>query len=179
MGNCMFAQQLPPNIITYYEFDFCNSPQKIVLQEKKNNKYSGFIYTYLEKKNKSNLKKIEKKTKISFEQAQKIILDLKKAGIDSVSKTFDDDSLSYLDGDFVSITLLKDNKIEKYSFDEIYPVNSKKLEKTPLRSKIQNWLTIIDSELDLRDKFLELKNKLTKGTYCYSSGINTICFKKK
>ncbi|MDR6517072.1 hypothetical protein [Chryseobacterium camelliae] len=179
ISNFFTSQNLSSNIITYYEIDFCSSPQKLILQEKKNNKYSGFIYTCLEKKKKNSLKKIEKKTKISIRQAQKIILDLEKAEIDSVNKTYDDDSLAYLDGDYLSISLLKNNKIEKYSFDEIYPISSKKIEKTPLRSKIQNWLTIIDNELNLKDQFSRMIKKLAKGTYCYNSGMSTICFKKK
>lgn len=131
-----------------------------------------------ERKNKA-YKQIKRKTKISPEQAKRIIYKLKKAEINLVDKNYDDDSVVYLDGDYLTINLLRNDKIEKFSFDEIYPISYKKREKTPLRSKIQEWLTIINEELNLKKQLTKIKNKLNKGTYCYSRGINTICFNKE
>lgn len=179
ISSLLFSQKIPSHVITYYEFKFCDSPQSLILLEKKNNKYLGYIHTDLEKErgNKS-YKKIEKKIKISYEQSEKLILELKKTDIDSLNKNYDDKEF-YLDGDYLVIKLLQNNKIEKYGFDEIYPASSKKVEKTPLRNKIQGWLTIIDNELNLKEQFSKIKSRLPKGTYCYYSGINTVCFIKK
>ncbi|PQA90329.1 hypothetical protein B0A69_20540 [Chryseobacterium shigense] len=111
ISNFLLSQNLSSNIVKYYEFSLCNSPLTIILQEKKKNKYSGIIYAYLEKKKKRSYKKIKKKIKISFEQAEKIILELEKAKIDFISENYEDYSLVYLDGDYLSVKLLKYNKI--------------------------------------------------------------------
>lgn len=180
ISNFLFSQKISSNVLKYYEFKFCDSPQSLVLIEKQNNKYLGYIYVHLKKERRNrSYKKIKKKIKISSEQTEKLILELKKAEIDSLNRSYDDDKEFYLDGDYLVINLLQNNKIEKYVFDEIYTVGSKKIEKTPLRNKIQNWLTIIDNELNLKEQFLKIKNRLATGTYCYDSGISTLCFKKK
>ena len=83
-------------------------------------------------------------------------------------------------GDYRTVTLLRKTKIEKFNFDEIYPFSSRVIEKTPLRSKIQQWLTVLDEELKLKEVGSGVRNKLTKGTYCYNSGaIYTNCFEIK
>ncbi|MCW3161574.1 hypothetical protein [Chryseobacterium oryctis] len=166
------------NNIAYYEFAFCNSPLTVGLQEKKNNRFSGSIYVHLEKKKNNNIKEINRNKKIPPKQAKRIISKLKELEIDLVNENYDDDSLVYLDGDYLTIKILRKGNLEKLSFDEIYPESKLKIEKTPLRSKIQNWLTIIDDELNLREQYSKIKYKLNKGTYCYDSGIRSVCFEK-
>lgn len=180
ISNFLFSQKIASNVLKYYEFKFCDSPQSLVLIEKRNSKYLGYIHFNLKKeKGNKSYKKIKKRIKISSEQTEKLILELKKAEIDSLNRSYDDDKEFYLDGDYLVIKLLQNNKIEKYVFDETYPVSSKKIEKTPLRGKIQSWLSIIDNELNIKEQFSKVKSKLSRGTYCYDSGISTLCFKKK
>ncbi|PKF72288.1 RNA polymerase sigma factor region1.1 domain-containing protein [Chryseobacterium sp. PMSZPI] len=178
ISNFFFAQEISSNIIKYYEFNFCNSPQTLILIKEKNNKYLGYIKTSLKKKRKRDYKEIVKKSKITPEQAKRIISILEDKGIDLVDSTYDDDLVTYLDGGFFTIKLLKDNKVQSFSFDEIYPESKKKIETTPLRGKIQSWLSFIDHELMLKEQFSSVKKKLNKGTYCYDSGTDTVCFNK-
>lgn len=100
---------------------------------------------------------------------QRIFIELNNAQIDSVTTKYDDDSLTVLDGDHL-IKLLRNKKIEKIGIENIYPASSKVIEKTPLRIKVQNWLTILDNELNLKNILSNIKSKLKKGTYCYSAG---------
>jgi hypothetical protein len=165
------AQDLRSNIIGYYEFKLCNSPHTIILIEKRHKKYKGLANTSLKKKRKNGTyRNVKKRTKISPLQTKIIIEQLKYEKIDSLNKNYDDDSLTYLDGDHLVIKFLRNNKIEEFEFEEIYPVNSNKVEKTPLRGKVQNWLNIIDNELNMKNIFSKIKQKLKRGTYCYESG---------
>lgn len=180
ISNLLYPQKITSNIIKYYEFQFCNSPQTLVLVKKKNNNCFGYIKILLKKQRKNKeCRKISRTLEISSIQASKIIYELEKNNIDSLSQNYDDDLVSYLDGDFLTIKILKNNKVEAFSFDELYPESKKKIETTPLRAKIQNWLTIIDNNINLKEQLSTVKNKLSKGKYFYYSGINTIYFKNK
>lgn len=178
ISNFLFAQKISSSIMKYYEFNFCNSPQALILIKKKNNKCFGYIQTVLKKKRKKDYREIVKKSKISSEQVEKIISELEEKEIDSIDSTYDDDSIVYLDGDSFTIKILRDNQIQSFSFEEIYPESKKKIETTPLRGKVQSWLSIVDRELALKEQFSSVRKALNKGTYCYDSGINTVCFNK-
>lgn len=178
ISNFLFCQKTYSNMITYYEFNFCGSPQSLVVIKKKNNKYFGYILANLERVGEKH-KKIIKKSKISSEQSKKIISELEEKRIDLVDQRYDDGKEFYLDGDVLTIKLLRNDTIETFYFDEIYPISKKKSEVTPLRSKVQNWLTIIDNRVNLKDSFSKIILTLRRGTYCYDNGINNICFKKK
>lgn len=177
----VLAQRISNNITKYYEFELCDSPYTISIFKSKKNKFWGFVDVDLEKKRKnSTYKKIKSRIKINPMNTQKIFIELNKAQIDSVTTKYDDDSLTVLDGDYLAIKLLRNKKIEKIVIENIYPVSSKVIEKTPLRIKVQNWLTILDNELKLKNILSNIKSKLKKGTYCYSSGaIYTNCINIK
>lgn len=173
----VLAQKISNNITKYYEFELCDSPYTISIFKSKKNKFCGFVDVDLEKKREnSTYKKIKRRIKINPMSTQKIFIELNKAQIDSVTTKYDDDSLTVLDGDYLAIKLLRNKKIEKIVIENIYPVSSKVIEKTPLRIKVQDWLTILDNELNLKNMLSNIKSKLKKGTYCYSAGaIYTNC----
>lgn len=173
----VLAQKISNNITKYYEFELCDSPYTISIFKSKKNKFWGFVDVDLEKKRKnSTYKKIKSRIKINPMNTQKIFIELNKAQIDSVTSNYDDDSLTVLDGDYLAIKILRNKKIEKIVIENIYPVSSNVIEKTPLRIKVQNWLTILDNELNLKNMLSNIKSKLKKGTYCYSAGaIYTNC----
>lgn len=179
LSNFLIAQKISSSIMKYYEFNFCNSPQTLILIKKKNNKCFGYIQTVLKKKRKRDYREIIKKSKIFSKQVEKIISVLEEKEIDSVNSTYDDDSVVYLDGDSFTIKILRDSRIQSFSFEEIYPESKKKIETTPLRRKIQSWLSLVDCELALQEQFSSVRKALNKGTYCYDSGIDTVCFNKK
>ncbi|WES98083.1 hypothetical protein P2W68_00355 [Chryseobacterium arthrosphaerae] len=163
--------------LSYYEFGLCDSPQVIILKHHKDDTYSATINTHLKKEG-SDLEVVSETTLFPG-TAREMILKLKEAGIDSADETYNDESVTYLDGDALTLKLLRNNKIESFVFPELYPSAQQKAETTPLRLKVQNWLGIIDREENLNKHFSDIKKALKRGTYCYSSGINTICFKKK
>ncbi|MGU3374968.1 hypothetical protein [Chryseobacterium sp. M5A1_1a] len=171
--------QKSTSYLAYYEFGFCDSPQTMVLSQNIVGKYSGFIDISLEKEKRMRYKNVKIRTELLSEQVKTIITKLKMAEIDLVNDNFDDDELKYLDGDGLNIKLLRNSKIDSYAFDEIYPLSKTKIEVTPLRIKIQNWLTIIDDEVHLAKQLSKVKKDLPKGQYCYFSGITNVCFKKK
>ena len=175
---CIKSQE-PLSYLAYYEFKFCDSPQTMILNQNEDGIYSGFIDILLEKEKKNTYKDIKIRTELPPEEVKILITKLKAAEIDLVNDHFDDDHSKYLDGDEIVIKLLKDNKINQYAFDEIYPISRKKIEVTPLRGKIQNWLTIIDNEVHLADQLSKVRKNLSKGRYCYFSGITNVCFTKK
>lgn len=177
INNLVLAQRISNNVTKYYEFELCDSPYTISIFKSKKNKFWGFVDVDLEKKRKnSTYKKIKSRIKINPMNTQKIFVELNKAQIDSVTSNYDDDSLTVLDGDYLAIKILRNKKIEKIVIENIYPVSSNVIEKTPLRIKVQNWLTILDNELNLKNMLSNIKSKLKKGTYCYSAGaIYTNC----
>jgi hypothetical protein len=170
INSFLFSQKISSNVLKYYEFNFCDSPQSLILIKKNNHKYSGYIQTTLKKG--GNNKLVIKKSRISSVQSTKIISELEEKGIDMVNQNYDDGLNSYLDGDVLTIKLLRNNNITVFSFDELYPESESKVEETPLRRKIQIWLSIVDAELNLKEKLLMTKEKLRKGIYCYSSGVS-------
>lgn len=173
----LFQSQKLKNLEKFYKFDLCSSPHTVVLEKTKRGKERGYILTTLEnKKHNGAYKKVTRKSKINSETAKKILNNLQKTDIDLVNKTYDDDSLFVLDGDYLEIEILKNGKTERYGFEEIRPKNIKK-ETTPLRIKLQDWISLLYKELSLYAYFSDMKKKLNKGTYCYSSGaIYTTCF---
>lgn len=94
-------------------------------------------------------------------------------------KTYNDQEVAYLDGDALSLKILRNNRIESFVFPELYPSSHEKMETTPLRLKVQSWLEIMDREKNLKEQFSDVKKGLKRGTYCYNMGTDTICFKKK
>ncbi|REC44667.1 hypothetical protein [Chryseobacterium pennipullorum] len=163
--------------LSYYQFGLCDSPQIITLKHHKDDTYSATINTHLKKK--GTQLEILSETTLYPGTARKMILKLKEAGIDSVNEAYNDEGMAYLDGDALTLQLLRNGKIESFTFPELYPSDQQKMETTPLRLKVQNWLKIIDHEENLKKHFSDVKKGLKRGTYCYDVGINTICFKKK
>lgn len=163
--------------ISYYEFNLCNSPQTIILKHYKDDTYSATINTHLKKKGSDIELLIE--TNQFPDKSREMISQLKDAGIDAVNETYNDEGMSYLDGDALTVKLLRNNTIETFAFPELYPSAQQKKETTPLRLKVQNWLMIIDREYGLKDQFESTKKNLKRGTYCYNSGTDTVCFTKK
>lgn len=163
--------------ISYYEFGLCNAPQTVVLKHLKDGTYSTTINTLFKKKG-TDLDILVETTKFP-DHTKEMISKLKAAGIDSVNETYNDEGASYLDGDALSVKILRNNRIESFAFPELYPSSQEKAETTPLRLKVQSWLEIINREENLKEHFSNVKKSLKRGHYCYNMGTDTVCFKKK
>lgn len=83
----------------------------------------------------------------------------------------------YLDGDYLSFSVIKDNKpINKKVIAEVYPESESKIEENPCRRKMQILINSIDRKLALKEMHSKIFNKLPKNT-CYWSGIFMVCKK--
>ena len=109
---------------------------------------------------------------------------LKTEGIETLRRCEEDvecNNQVYLDGSYLSIKILSDEKDKKFEFWGIYPESQTngKIEKIELRRKVQIMATIIDNEINLKKQFSETIKSLKTGKYCYWKGIAHTCIEYK
>nr|WP_315247642.1 hypothetical protein [uncultured Flavobacterium sp.] len=169
----------------FYEISFCGEPQTLKLIEYQNGKVEGYLKTELTEE-KSNGEKLEIIKKINFNDTltRKLLTNLKTEEIETLRRCEEDvecNNQVYLDGSYLSIKILSDEKDKKFEFWGIYPESQTngKIEKIELRRKVQIMATIIDNEINLKKQFSETIKSLKTGKYCYWKGIAHTCIEYK
>lgn len=157
-----------------YEITVLPRPQTILLTKSNDSTYSGKIITRFWKGRSVREKQFFQN--MSVEKAKSIFETLKSCGIEKILD-YDDGSpaVTFLDSRFVNLSVINDtNKIVQLGLEEIYPLTISKLEKTKLRLKLQELITVLFEKLDLEARFKDLLYELPRGKYSYWMGNGTV-----
>ncbi len=172
-----------------YKISMIGSPQEIYLIKDNDDIYRGYINAKFYKPNQKFLgilirkhKDFIIKTDLDPSVVENTMKKLQKAGIETIEDCrnhSDCESINFLDADFLVFKISNSNNYKEFFFKEVYPENAKKdnIEQNILRRKAQILITIIDENLNLKDKF-KIALKQVKRPYCYEcGGVSSCCVK--
>lgn len=172
-----------------YKISMIGTPQEIFLIKDKDDTYRGYINAKFYKPNQKILgilirkhKDFIIKTDLNSGIVEKTMKKLQKAGIETIEdcrNNVDCESVNFLDADFLVFKISNSENYKEFLFKEVYPENAKKdnIEQNILRRKAQILITIIDENLNLKDKF-KIALKQVKRPYCYECGGISFCCAK-
>lgn len=182
--------QKDPAVKTFYELSVGDYPQTVFLTAYRNGMYKGVILTkfYTGKCGGrrflarlwediwgENPRDLIDSAQIDDNIVQKLMADLKQAGIETINDCETDEECKrqqYLDGGSVGFKILTDSVNRYYSFQAIDPYKSDNLEPGKLRRQAQNLVTLINNLLSLESRFRQTTAKLPRGYYCYGGNGN-------
>ena len=171
----------------HYSISICGKPQYLHLIELNNGNVQGFVEVIFDKRKKLKSYKsneIRIKTPLSEPEVAALYDKLDSAGINSLKQCQEDmecKEIDFLHADFLIIDLTHQHEKKHFEYQAIHPINKENsnIEKTQLRKKIQEIISMVGSEISLERKYSDVVKNLKDGYYCYFEGISFACIIKK
>ena len=161
---------------TIYEIKLSNDPLIVELVEKSDGSFFGNVNIAISRYYKSKNEDFIGKMPIDSLITKLLISKIKIIALESVKNCYEnDDCFQGFDGVDTEFKIKHNKIIKNYSFWELIPNNIKESNVPENRKKAQEILNLLDEEINLKSKYLELKQKLPKGKYFswFGCGFNT------
>ena len=194
------AQTVPTNeSLNTYEIEVgAHKFGKLILIERNKNEYSGYIsYVFFEGKpasakgffgrlfkssdKKRVLDSVSINNKLPDSLAKSLILTLQNAGIEKLIPCTEDKDcakINFLDPNFTVFNLNIEGRVKQLEYASIGYPSAQFPEKTQLRRRVQDLVSICVTKIDYSTEFKTAREKLKKGSYFMHTDQGHLTFKR-